>query len=87
MKARNVDSAFLLVTRILEAEFGIDAALLRPEADVRDDLDLDSLDAVDLAARLEEETGLKIADDALTEVRTLADIVSMVEARLGARSA
>ena len=41
---------------ILVAEFACDPAALRPEVNLFTDLDLDSIDAVDLCMRLQKET-------------------------------
>jgi acyl carrier protein len=82
MKTASQDEVRALVTGILISEFDIEEASLRPDARVRDDLDLDSLDAVDLLARLEEETGLKVNDDALAEAETLDDVIRAVHAGL-----
>lgn len=80
------DEVFALVTGILRSEFDVEETLLRPEALVRDQLDLDSLDAVDLVARLEEETGLKVTGDALANAKTLDDVVRIVLAGLAGSS-
>jgi acyl carrier protein len=50
-------------------------------ASLIDDLGVDSLDAVELAMRVEEEFGLsEIPDDEAEKFRTVADIVRYVEA-------
>ena len=46
---------------ILVAEFACDPAALRPEVNLFTDLDLDSIDAVDLCMRLQQETKKKAA--------------------------
>lgn len=43
------------------------------------DLDLDSIDAVDLVVKLREITGKKIEPDAFKQVRTVQDVVNEVE--------
>jgi acyl carrier protein len=73
------EEVFGLVKGILASEFGVDASKLVPDAAIQEDLDLDSIDAVDLVARLEEETGLKVGDEELANVRTLADVVRVVQ--------
>ena len=45
---------------ILVAEFACDPAALRPEVNLFTDLDLDSIDAVDLCMRLQQETKKKV---------------------------
>ena len=45
------------IRRILADEFEVDAAKLKPETNLFTELDLDSIDAVDLVVRLQQETG------------------------------
>ena len=47
-----------------------------------DDLDLDSIDAVDLAVRVEERTGLSLSEADLKSIRTIQDIVDLIDERL-----
>jgi acyl carrier protein len=44
-----------------------------------DDLELDSLDWVDLVVRLKQEIGHEITEDELKTIRTIADILDVVE--------
>ena len=71
------------VVAVLCGEFEFEEAEVKPEAHLVDDLDLDSVDAVALAVRLEEETGLVLQEEELKALRTVADIVDAVERRLG----
>lgn len=64
---------------ILENEFEIDAEDISLEANLYEDLDLDSIDAVDLVVKLREITGEKIEPDAFKQVRTVQDVVSEIE--------
>ncbi len=63
---------------ILENEFEIDAEDISLEANLYEDLDLDSIDAVDLVVKLREITGKKIEPDAFKQVRTVQDVVSEI---------
>jgi acyl carrier protein len=47
-------------------------------------LDLDSLDAVDLAVKLKYDTGLVLTEGEMRSMRTVADIVDMVYVKLKA---
>jgi acyl carrier protein len=51
-----------------------------------DDLDLDSIDAVDLVVKLQEYTGKKIAPAEFKSVRTIGDVVEQVYAQLSQRA-
>jgi acyl carrier protein len=72
-----------LVRRLLRAEFELDAAAVGEATRLVDDLDLDSVDAVALAVRLEEETGLALAEEELKSMRTVGDVVGVVQGHLG----
>ena len=59
----------------LAEEFELDVERMRPEALFRDDLGLDSLDAVDMVVVLEQEFGIKIGKDpAIAAIRTVGDM-------------
>ena len=47
-----------------------------------DDLDLDSIDAIDLIVKMEELVGRKLDQDSFKKVRTVGDIVDVVHAHL-----
>ncbi|EWH05249.1 MULTISPECIES: acyl carrier protein [Pseudoalteromonas] len=64
---------------ILVDEFEIDADDISSDAHLYQDLDLDSIDAVDLVVKLREITGKKIEPDAFKQVRTVQDVVNEVE--------
>lgn len=49
------------------------------EANLSDDLGMDSLDAVQLNMLIEEQLGVAIPDEELTELKTVADVVNCVE--------
>lgn len=70
----------------MQAEFGLEPSTIELSAHLIDDLDLDSIDLVDLAVSLEEERGIKLDEDDLKSVRTVADAVDALRAAL-ARSA
>ena len=48
-------------------------------ANLYEDLDIDSIDAVDLVVKLKETTGKKIAPEDFKNVRTVADIVDAID--------
>lgn len=63
---------------ILEEEFEIDKASLNSDANLFTDLDLDSIDAVDLAVRLQQFTDKRISPEEFKQIRTLNDVVEAV---------
>ncbi|MCE9687935.1 MULTISPECIES: acyl carrier protein [Shewanella] len=68
-----------MLTEILVNEFEIDAAAITPEASLYQELDLDSIDAVDLVIKLQQMTGKKIQPDEFKAVRTVDDVVNAIE--------
>ena len=60
--------------------FEIDPGQITPEARLNEDLEIDSIDAVDLLDRLRRQTGRKISADDFRSVRTVGDLVNAVHA-------
>ena len=69
---------------LLSREFELDDSLLTPAARLVEDLDLDSIDAINMAVRLERETGLTLKDEELRAALTVQDIVDVVHRKLHA---
>jgi acyl carrier protein len=76
------DEILARVTDILVASFDLDRDQVRPSAHLIDELDLDSIDAIDLVVGLEEETGLKVTEREVKEIRVVQDIVDLIHRRL-----
>lgn len=76
------DEIFEAVAQALVREFELDPAQLRLEAHLVDDLDLDSIDAIDLAVRLEEQVGVSFSEEDLKSLQTLGDVVDLIHERL-----
>ena len=66
----------------LAAEFELDLDSMKPEARFREDLGLDSLDAVDMVIVLEKTFQIKIGrDPAIMEIRTVGDMHDYIIAK------
>jgi acyl carrier protein len=78
------DEIFDELKRELCALFELTPELVTPKARLYDDLDLDSIDAVDLAVRLQELTNKRIKPEQFKAVRTVEDVVDAVEQMLRA---
>ncbi|HEX2196847.1 MAG TPA: acyl carrier protein [Actinomycetota bacterium] len=63
-------------------ERGLDADKVVPEAELLRDLDLDSLDTMELTLGLEERFGIEIPDQDLEGLVTVADAVDLVQRKL-----
>ncbi len=68
------------VTQVMAELFDLDRAKIKPESRFVEDLDLTSLDAIDLVVQLEALAGKKVAEKELLKVRTVGDIVALIEA-------
>jgi acyl carrier protein len=67
---------------IMAARLGLPPEQLVPEARLVEDLGLDSLDAVELAISVERKFDIEVPEDELTKLKTVADMVALVESRL-----
>jgi acyl carrier protein len=65
------------VEQVLVDTFGVDVENVSPEATF-ESLELDSLDLVELTLLVEEETGVKIEDDEVEQIRTVGDAVDLI---------
>lgn len=72
-----------LLTRLLVEMFDVEAGDIRPEARLYDDLDIDSIDAVDLVVELRSITGKQIDPEEFKAVRTVDDVINAVAAIVG----
>ncbi len=63
------------VANLLHEMFDLDNARITPEANLYTDLDIDSIDAVDLAVKFKELTGKRLSPEAFKSVRTVQDVV------------
>jgi acyl carrier protein len=66
------------IKNILVEEFEVDAGGLTRETNLFTELDLDSIDAVDLVVRLQREIDKKVNPEDFRQIRTLGDVVSAV---------
>lgn len=71
----------------MKAEFGLHAEAVQPGTRLVDDLDLDSIDLVDLAVGLEERAGVRLEEEELKAIRTVEDAVAVIRAALARRNA
>jgi acyl carrier protein len=70
------------IRAIFKENFDIDPAIVTPQAHLFEELDLDSIDAVDLAIKLQEMTGRRIKPEEFKAVRTVGDVIAAVESLL-----
>jgi acyl carrier protein len=73
------DTSFETVCAALAEQLGIDASTITPESLLADDLGADSLDGVELIIALEERYGVSIETEDASEIKTVGDIVSLLD--------
>ena len=67
------------LTEILTDDFEIAPEKIKPDASLFDDLELDSIDAVDLAVKLQYFTDKKIAPENFKQIKTVDDVDKALE--------
>ena len=72
------NSAYGLIGKLLIELFEIDPEKITLEANLYQDLDIDSIDAIDLAVEFKKRTGRQLAPDEFKKIRTVNDIVDVV---------
>ena len=71
---------FEKVCEILADKFDADASTMTMDTSIKDDLNADSLDVVELMMDLEEQFGITISDEEAMKLSTIGDIVNYIEA-------
>ena len=66
------------ISSVLVEEFECEESKLTADARLYEDLDLDSIDAVDLVVRLQQMTGVKVVADDFKSIRTLGDVSEVI---------
>jgi acyl carrier protein len=72
------DEIYLKIKEVLVEMFELDAGKINLDSHMYDDLDIDSIDAIDLIVELKKITGKKINPEDFKSVRTVGDVVSAV---------
>lgn len=72
------DDVFERVRVTMQELFEVEADKIQPDTKLIEDLQLDSIDAIDLAARLEEITRHRLGEEQLRTLRTVDDVVTLI---------
>ncbi len=67
------------VREVLTELFDIDPSRVSPDAHLYNDLEIDSIDAVDLIDRIRRYTGKKVSGEDFRSVRTVGDLIKVIE--------
>lgn len=81
------EEVFGRVQSTMQELFDVGPERIRMETRLVEDLDLDSIDAIDLAARLEELTRQRLPEETLRSLRTVEDVVTLIHSTLSAEAA
>lgn len=73
-----IEAVINRVNQILVDEFELDVSDVKPEASLREDLQLDSLDGMDLIVALEKEFKVRVDEKELIKLKTVGDIHTYV---------
>jgi acyl carrier protein len=75
LAAPTKEEVYPWVVDILHEMFGLDKSKITLDANLYSDLDIDSIDAVDLAVKLKQLTGKRLQPEVFRSVRTVQDVV------------
>jgi acyl carrier protein len=75
----DTDAIFNELRATLAELFELDPERITPDARLSEDLEIDSIDAIDLMDRLRRQTGRKIPIESFRSVRTVGDLVQAIE--------
>ena len=71
------------VKNFLIEDLEIDEANIFPEAKLKEDMGIDSLDYVDIVVIVDKNFGFKIKPQEMTDVKTLAQFYDYIESQVG----
>ena len=77
-----MDINFENVRDIIVNTLSCDADQVTPETNLFEDLEADSLEAVELSLALEETFGVGIADEDMANIKTVNDIVEYIKSKV-----
>lgn len=69
------------IKEVLVSTANVDPKDVVLEASLKDDLNIDSLDSVEVVLELESEFNIKISDEEIEGLKTVGDIVKLLETK------
>ena len=72
---------------VIKIQPGIEESKITPEALLKEDLEIDSLSKVEMALALEDELNLSLQDAELEDIKTVQQVLDLIEAKLKVRNA
>lgn len=77
------DQIITTIHQFLEDDFEVPSSKLHAEANLKETLDLDSLDYVDLVVSIESNFGFKVKPDDFQQMVVMNDFYNYVESKIG----
>lgn len=81
---KNREEILNAIRNLMVEMFELDEEIIIPEARLKEDLDFDSIDAVDMVVKLKEITGQAVKPEDFKAARTVADVVDVVHKMISA---
>jgi len=78
----NKEEIYTRIRQTLESNFEIPTERITLDARLMEDLELDSIDAIDMAVQIQEMTNVRVDEEELKKLRTVNDTVELVAALL-----
>ena len=75
VSAMSKDELYVWVVDLLAEMFELNKESLSLQSNLYSDLDIDSIDAVDLAVKLKQMTGKRLQPQVFKNIRTISDVV------------
>lgn len=75
---QNKDDIYAELKNMLVEFFEIDEALISMDARLYEELDLDSIDAIDLVVKLQQKIGKQVSPEEFKTARKVGDVVNIV---------
>ena len=72
-------NTFEKISALMAEQLGIEKESITLESEIIKDLGADSLDVVEMLLDLEKEYGVEISDEAAAELKTVGDIVNLID--------
>ena len=78
------DEIYAKVVEVLSSTFKLEQARITPQSNLYTDLDIDSIDAIDLLVKMQQMSGKRMKPEAFKNARTVQDVVDAIDALLKA---
>ena len=75
-----------MVIDVLREAFDLSEEALIPNAKLYEDLDLDSLDAIDLAVKLKDDMGVTLNEEEMRSLIEFSDLIDLLEKKMNTSS-